>query len=290
MPSLTDLTGKEHLSYSSLSTYLDCGERYRLERVIGVDQGKAWWFIGGSAFHTATEMLDRGDIDNATAAWEIAWTAQVNKELEGFPVSEVRAGGKASKQWPNKENADWWQHNGPIMVADYLGWKAASGVTILEIELEFDTVICDVPVRGYIDRLNVNSDGEAEVMDLKSGRYEPASSLQLATYAVALQKDHGINVQYGSYYMARKGRTGTRWALHKYNEDVIGKWYGDVRRGIEGEIFVPHVTSLCQSCTVRSFCTAVGGNPPRISLATGNASDPSTVEQDNNAHQKGDFA
>lgn len=48
----------DHVSYSSLSTYLDCGWMYILTRAVKVPEKPAWWFIGGNAVHEATEKLD----------------------------------------------------------------------------------------------------------------------------------------------------------------------------------------------------------------------------------------
>jgi len=48
-----------HLSYSQLETFLSCGEKYRLSRIVGVPEEPAWYLIGGSAVHEATEAYDR---------------------------------------------------------------------------------------------------------------------------------------------------------------------------------------------------------------------------------------
>jgi len=48
-----------HISYSALTTYLDCGWKYYLTRIVKVAERPAWYFVGGSAVHTATEVYDR---------------------------------------------------------------------------------------------------------------------------------------------------------------------------------------------------------------------------------------
>jgi putative RecB family exonuclease len=48
-----------HISYSSMTTFLDCGHLYFLTRVVGLEEPPAWWFAGGSAVHEATEEYDR---------------------------------------------------------------------------------------------------------------------------------------------------------------------------------------------------------------------------------------
>lgn len=48
-----------HISYSSLTTWLDCGWKYFLSRVKQEPEAPAWWFYGGTAVHNATETYDR---------------------------------------------------------------------------------------------------------------------------------------------------------------------------------------------------------------------------------------
>lgn len=47
------------LSYSGFTTLLDCGEKFRLTRVDLIEEDPAWYLIGGSAVHSATEHYDR---------------------------------------------------------------------------------------------------------------------------------------------------------------------------------------------------------------------------------------
>jgi hypothetical protein len=47
-----------HISYSQVNEYTNCSERYRLTRIVGVNEDPAYWFIGGSAVHSATEAVD----------------------------------------------------------------------------------------------------------------------------------------------------------------------------------------------------------------------------------------
>jgi hypothetical protein len=48
-----------HISYSSLTTWLDCGWKYYLSRVTEEQELPAWYFVGGSALHKATEVYDK---------------------------------------------------------------------------------------------------------------------------------------------------------------------------------------------------------------------------------------
>ena len=286
MPDLGDLTGREHLSYSSLTSWLDCGERFRLERVLNAPQQKAWWFIGGDVIHKSTETCDIEDVTDPKAAADIFYAAweMATKDLD--PKEVLKAGGRASKEWPDKENGDWWKANGAKMVTDWVGWrvnKKAEGWQFLtleheghsyrgiEVPIEFTYKAdsgSEVDVKGYIDRVMVDPQGQVWVIDLKSGGRVPASSLQLGIYSLGLAEVYGVHAPLGAYYMTRQGDIAQTQSLSHYSRHVVGGWFSMAKKGIESEVFIPKVGMFCNSCSVRQFCTAVGGDPsPLTTLA-----------------------
>lgn len=48
----------EYLSYSQFTTYLQCGEKYRLQKIVQVEEDPSWWLVGGSAVHAACDAVD----------------------------------------------------------------------------------------------------------------------------------------------------------------------------------------------------------------------------------------
>lgn len=50
---------RPYRSYSAFTSWLRCGEAYRLERVANVPQVPALYLIAGSAIHEITESYDR---------------------------------------------------------------------------------------------------------------------------------------------------------------------------------------------------------------------------------------
>lgn len=272
MSRLEILTGKNYLSHSSLTSWLDCGERYRLERIENVPQQKSWWLVGGSAFHKASEYLDLGTEENTAAAWKRAWDEQYAEDIPaGSDHSKIRAGGRVSKQWPEKENIDWWQETGPDMLVKYVEWRDAKfaegwqwfrlpdGSAAIEVPVQLvlnEGTDDQVLVKGYIDRVMVTDDGELLVNDLKSGSRQPASTLQLGIYAQGFARAFGVTPILGGYYMSRKAElTGPVSLLH-YTPELIGRWFGMAQEGISDGIFIPHVSSFCGTCSVKPYCSA----------------------------------
>ena len=262
MSSLEALTGSKYLSFSSLESWLSCGEKYRLQKVVGVHQQQAWYLLGGSAVHEATELLDTQAVDTPEEAWRQAWAKQI-ATVEDY--SQVRAGGRVSKQWPNKENHEWWEVNGLEMVRSYqqhMHTLLTNGWTLLGVETAFELDISGVQIRGFIDRVLANPDGEVEVHDIKTGSHTPAWTLQLGTYAHGAKQGLGVTPTIGRYYMARTATLTDQASLLHYTPELLTLWFGKAREAIEAEVFVPHVTAMCGSCSVRDFCVAVGGTAP----------------------------
>lgn len=257
--SIETLTGKPHLSYSSLESWLTCGEKYRLQKVIGVKEDSAWYLLGGSAVHEATEMIDKGEETDATTAFNKAWAKQLTTVDD---LDKVRAGGRATKEWPNKEDSTWWVANGPSLVQSWIDWITArvnEGWSILEVEHPFEVELGGVPVRGYIDRLLADQNGQVHCVDLKTGSHAPSSALQLGIYSIGYEANTGVKPVIGSYFMNRKGQPTSPESLIKFTPELVGEWFNMARTAIEAEVFVPHASGLCRSCTVADKCSLFTG-------------------------------
>jgi hypothetical protein len=46
-----------HRSFSSFSLWIRCGKAWELERYIDAPVDPAWYFVGGTAFHSAAEKF-----------------------------------------------------------------------------------------------------------------------------------------------------------------------------------------------------------------------------------------
>lgn len=269
MSSLFDLTGKPHLSYSALTDYVSCGEKFRLARIERVPQGPAVWFAGGTAVHEAVEAYEHclhNGIDPTAAATtaRTAFTEALVRELEAEPEgAEWQVGGRKTKQAPRGEDFAWWRVNGLDMVANYIRWRNASPLTLwvtpegsLAAEVGFNvTLPGDIPYVGKIDLIMQDPAGNLVVIDVKTGQRVPVED-QLGTYAVAMEMTWGIRPSYGAYYMARQGSLSGLVGLDHFSIDRLGRWARDTRKGIEAGVFLPHRTGLCNTCSVRDHCYA----------------------------------
>lgn len=261
-------TGRGHVSYSSLNSWMDCGWRFYLTRVQQQKETGAWWFVGGKAVHTATELYDLGESADVNLLWSKGWETALQESIEqnGAPYT-WRAGGRATKEFPNGNDGRWWQANGPAMVQAWIDWRRTSGFELLEFNgqpaVELDVSVSfsdDVIIKGFIDRVFLDTTtGEIVVLDLKTGTREPESAVQLGVYAALMDKVYGTKVTSGAFWMARKGTHTGLYPLTQYTPDVVESWLHAFVQAIDKDVFIPHPSSMCRTCGVADKCFAVGG-------------------------------
>jgi CRISPR/Cas system-associated exonuclease Cas4 (RecB family) len=263
-----------HASYSQITTYLHCGEQFRLSRLMHLPEAPAWALVGGSAVHKASEVYDlapnpdqlfpRGLFNDA---FDQCIAEELVKAPEGFEdTSTWRASGRASKAWPNKEDERWWREHGPEFVGNWITWRQYSPLDIwrddennLAVELEATVEIAGLPVKVFIDRIMVGPNG-LSVLDIKSGANMPRDGLQLAIYAHAMKAVYDLDVPYGQFWSARDGATSVAYSVSEYPMARLDYIFGSVRAMQEQGLFVANRTAMCVACGVRRYCRAFGGD------------------------------
>lgn len=268
---LENRTGKAYVSHSALSTWLQCGWSFYLSRIQKVPEAPAWWFAGGSAVHEATEeydLLDDPTGFDPTEAFEKAFLRNFQEADNGMPW---RSGGRASKNYPNKEDRAWWMEHGPKMVEGWTTFRKESGYQIWTtpqgvpaIELEMNEKVNGVPVKAILDRLMVAPTGELVIVDIKSGSKEPSGHTQLGIYAIMVEKTFGIRPQLGSYFMARTGELMEPTNLDHFTENRFGQWVKGFEVAVTNNVFIPSVGFMCGTCSVRDACYAVKGKDSHL--------------------------
>ena len=276
---ITDLVIPGHMSYSQVNTLTTCSYQWYLGRGRKVPEQPNWGGVGGNAVHTATERYDWAlhegveltdteldDVFHLVFDEEIAKRERYSK----FTKEEFHVGGRKSKEWPDKENEDWWRANGPTMVRSWKAWRrvcpwelaevpdAETGELVPAIEVGMEVDLGSGPVKAFIDRVFVHQ-GNLIVLDLKSNAREPESAKQLGLYAVMFAKTFGDKPASGVFWMGRTGSTSEVKNLTGYTEERFAYEFDAARRVIEARAFVPKESALCRGCGVRKYCYAVGG-------------------------------
>jgi hypothetical protein len=269
----------DHLSYSSVSTYSDCGEKFRLRKRKDIRRPPSWAAMGGRGYHKATEILDFADFgmgstyytNDAKGHHELfqdCFDAEIAEaEQSGVPREEWYVGGRQSKEWPDKENEKWWRHHGPGFVTAWRGWLQRSGWSIYlppggepAIEIAYEVMIGGFAAVGYIDRV-MESQGQLMIVDLKTGR-EPHGHDQLRDYGVGLSRSVGWTSptpEWGSFFLARQGGCTPPVRLVPEDGELRDHVYRVALAGIRADVFLPNRGSMCKSCDVKDYCISWTG-------------------------------
>jgi len=201
-----------HLSNSQLTSFADCGEKYRLSYIEGAPKRAQGPLIGGIAVHRAVEhglreglMLEPSSKDEIEAVYLETLDAMVAEA--GGPDS-VRWVGRKTKAMPAGEDIEFWHGSAPLaMLArahDLAVEDAENGVVLwgtadnptAGVELKIDIPFSELrTITARIDALVVDANGQPMVRDYATGKPGGKTELQGALYALALERAEGFNLE-----------------------------------------------------------------------------------------------
>jgi len=209
--------------------------------------------------------------------WDDIWREAFNNQIaevekkSGTNPQEWRKGGMATKANPDKENGVWWDENGKKMFFDFINvwqeshfeiWQTPQGIP--GIEIEFNNMFGEVPIKAFADLIAVTPAGELAVVDFKTGKATPDSSMQLGLYASCMEMTFGIRPTVGYYYSARKGYFDKVTGLDRWTIPLFTEMFAQFERGLQAEIFLPNIGMSCSTCGVKDYCYVVGGQLAQI--------------------------
>lgn len=192
--------------------------------------------------------------------WKL-WWKETEKERPEYDLSTSSSWRVASKV-RNPEDGDWWFTNGYKFYENWVNWRQANphmtiarvGDGTIGIELELLPKVDDVVIKMYVDRVFWDkSTGTHVIVDLKTGKYTPQSSLQLGFYAYGLRKVYGIEATQGYYWMARKGELSSAFNLAAYSDDKIETLVRTFDKARKEKIFLPNFDA-CNMCGITAHC------------------------------------
>jgi len=189
--------------------------------------------------------------------WAKAWA----QELGDKDLTNARVGGRATKANPQKEDVNFWQATGPQWVQAYIDWRKANPNWKLwktpqglpAIELAMLPEFAGVPVKMILDRVfEVN--GELVIVDLKTSQQTPTNTLQLGFYKVGILKTFGIDVKWGTYWMARQHGVSPLVSLEQYTEDKLEYLVAGFDKARKAGIFLPNTNNCQYKCGLTAHC------------------------------------
>jgi CRISPR/Cas system-associated exonuclease Cas4 (RecB family) len=257
------------LSHTRISTYSDCGEKFRLQYLVeGLEREPQGALLGGISVHDTVERMERDGLALDEHAYEsdgiaqVYFTTRLNQHVEeAGGVDAIRWGGQRSKAFPEGKNYDWWSLYGPGMVRRYHETRLADemvGLEVVGVEMEVNALL---PSGTYlttrIDQLLRVKDGDEVyiIRDWKTGMPRPASKLQAAIYGYAVRQTIGVKVTRGQIsYLALSQPRIDDFDVQTLTDVALG-WVEQVERGMDQGIYVMNPGGYCASCSVRAACS-----------------------------------
>lgn len=243
----------EHISHSALNNYLRCGKAYELGK-LGVQEKPAWWLIGGSAVHKATEWIDKGIWDGSPEdAFYEAFDSEIFDAEDIEPDQDLwrKAGFGARAQ-----GYEHWMERGPRYVRQ---WDDHD-FRFVHVELDVSTTLpSGIKIKAYVDRVARMWADEFSIYDLKTGSTRPDSDQQLGIYKVLTELKLGQPVTRASNYMFKDDEfyemDVSNWTLDTVDE-IAKEWYS----GISSGVFLPNRGKQCGTCGVAEACYLQSGD------------------------------
>lgn len=267
----TVLDIKPTRSVSQLTSFLSCGEAYRLQRIAKAPRKPAAWLLQGIAFHSAIEFWEldcrKPTVEQCIAEFDTTWALEVEM-LPDVPLDQWLTGGKTKGEVDYERRVA----KGRQQVREHIEWALAHSEEWrvmrdsrfpngLGIEIPISIDLGALTLNGFIDQVIEYRTGEVRVRDLKTGSKKPDSPVQLGVYAMSLREQWELpQVWWGDFYMAKDTNATTPYDLSVYTRQTVGEWFTKLNAAIEAELFIPNPGSMCAVCDVWQWCSVQGPN------------------------------
>jgi putative RecB family exonuclease len=252
------------LSPSKVSSFTDCALAFRFSVIDRLPEPPSPAATKGTLVHAALERLHLLPPDDRTVDAGLACLAEAAAELRDDPEY---AGLDLS---PDDEAA--FHDDAATLVRNYFRLEDPRAVRAIGLELSLEVDIDGVTLRGIIDRLELDADGELVVTDYKTGaapsdRYERKRLSGVHIYSLLCERLLGrrpskVQLLYLRSPLAiitepsDQSTRGTRRTL--------GAVWQAVERACEREDFRPNRSRLCDYCAFQAYCPAFGGDPTLV--------------------------
>ena len=248
------------LSPSKVASFKDCALAFRYSVIDHLPEPPSAPASKGTLVHRALERLfsqvpaGQRTPEAASRQLDLAWG-----ELRFHPEFE----GLALEQAAESE----FRADAARLVANYFDLEDPNRVRAVGIELMLEAKLGTMRLRGVIDRLELDAEGELVVTDYKTGRAP----------GIAFENSRLGGVQFYAFLCEQAlGRRPARVQLLHLHEPVaiVSVPTPQSIRGLEGraaavwtaverachtEDFRPRPSRLCDWCAFRSYCPAFGG-------------------------------
>jgi putative RecB family exonuclease len=249
------------LSPSKVSSFKDCALAFRLSAIDHLPEPPSPWAVKGTLVHRALELLfwelDPGQrsLDAGLERLQRAWVeAHEDPEFIGLALE------------PDEEAE--FLADAEILVRNAFELEDPNEVRVLGTELRLEVQLGTLKLRGIIDRLELDRDGELVVTDYKTGRapgmaYEQSRLAGVHFYAFLCEQVFGRRPARVQLLHLREpiaiSTEPSEQSIRALRGKALAVWTA-VERACEREDFRPRPSRLCDFCAYKSYCPAWGGD------------------------------
>jgi len=257
--------GRRHLALSAsrASDYKTCPLLYRFRAVDKLPEPPSPEAARGTLVHAvledlfglpATERTEGAAVDLVRPTWE-----RLSGEIPEWPTMF------------GPDQLDTWLESARDRVRTYFSLEDPTGFSAESRELLLEVEVGDgVPLRGYLDRVDVAPNGALRIVDYKTGRapselFEQSALFQMKFYALLVLRTRGVVPhQLKLLYLG-----DSRWLTYVPSEDELVSfertltplWSAMLLARRTGD-FRPRPGKMCGWCAHHARCPEFGGTPP----------------------------
>lgn len=142
-----------------------------------------------------------------------------------------------------------------------------------EREVHVETTLdSGLSLHGYIDRMDVNTDGDVRIVDYKTGRspdrrFEARALFQMKFYALVLWRTRGVIPRVLTLIYLGNSETvsyAPDEADLRSTERKVEALWSAIQRATNAGDWRPRPSALCAWCDHKPICPAWGGTPPPL--------------------------
>ncbi len=248
------------LSPSKVSSFTDCALAFRFSAIDRLPEPPSLAATRGTLVHAALERLFMLDaplrtLPTALTCLEDAATAlRDDTDLTGLELDDAAMASFMAEA--------------AVLVEKYFRLEDPTAVTPIGIELKLEVDLGGVRLRGIIDRLELDADGQLVVTDYKTGRapgerQEQQRLAGVAFYSLLCERLFGqrpakVQLLYLADPLAIIA-TPTDQSTRGVERKLAAVWSA-VERACEREDFRPNPSRLCDWCAFKAYCPSFGGD------------------------------
>ena len=249
------------LSPSKVASFKDCGLAFKFAAIDRLPEPPSPWSTKGTLVHRALELLFCEPPEQRSLEVARARLDRARDELRDHPDFTDLA------LEPDDEAAFF--ADAEQLVRRYFELEDPTRVRPIGLELKLEARLGSLTLRGVIDRLELDDDGELVVTDYKTGKvpgqtFEQGRLGGVHFYAFLCEQVFGklparIQLLYLSEPVAIIAQPSEQ-SVRGLRQRTSAIWSA-IERACEHDDFRPRRSRLCDWCAFRDYCPAWGGDP-----------------------------